>query len=337
MMRQLVLGSVWGRKGRMIAAGVALVVPAALVSGAANFLLDAEAKLRSEVKSGGPNLVVRGNSVPVESLGRFRSWRHAERLEEEVGRIPVVRVHPDRAAQVWTWWRVEGAWPRTGEALAGRRLARRLRLRPGATVSLEGRDVPVSGILENEEAEERALVLADPPARFTRVDFVLDGDVEGAAAEIARDVPGVTAEPVRALTAAQGALARKLRGIFGFVLALLLAIAGLGIAATFTALVQEQRREIGLAAALGARPAQIARFLAAQGAVLLGVALVVGALAGAGLSDLLGRRVFGAGTSIRPAAFALASGACALAAALGLVVPVRRALAVEPAVVLREE
>ncbi|MBI2899431.1 MAG: hypothetical protein HYY17_04555 [Planctomycetes bacterium] len=350
MLAKLVLRSLWGRRGRMAVAWAALAVPAALVTGAANFLLDASAKLRTEVRTGGPNLVVRavGEPVPAEALGRFRSWRHAGRLDgtetvragERKTAAPSVRVDPARAAAVWTWWRVDGTWPREGEALLGRRLAERLRLRRGDEVEVGGRRRTVCGVLENEGEEERAVVLGEAPLRFTRAEFVLDADaagVERAAAEIRREVPGVAAEPVRALTSSQAAVADRLRVVFGFVVAFVLALSGLGIAATFAALVQEQRREIGLVAALGAGPGRVARFLAAQGGVLLLAALVAGAALGLGLSDLLGRRVFGMGTSVRPLALAAALGACAVTAALGLVVPVRRALAVEPAAVLREE
>lgn len=320
------------RRGRLVLAWIAIVLPAALVTGAANFLLDASAKLRTEVRTSGPNLVVRGASIP-KSLAR---GRYAERCDTvgDVGTrtAPIIKVNPERAGAVWTWWRVQGRWPREGECLLGRKLADLLDRR-------DREELRVSGILETDGDEERAMIVpigADDP--WTRVDFVIDGDaaeVERVAASMRS--PGVSAEPVRALTASEGAVTARLRGIFLFVGIFVLAVSGLGIAAIFTTLVQEQRREIALVSALGGKPMHAVKMLVAQAAVLLVSGLVVGGALGVAVSDVLGYKVFGLATAVRPLAFAAALGACAAMAAAAMIVPARRALAVEPAVVLREE
>jgi putative ABC transport system permease protein len=336
MFARLVLRSIWGRRGRMALAGVAVLVPAALVTGAANFLLDAQAKLRTEVRTSGPNLVVTG-AVPPALL---RS-PYAERIDGvatvDTGlrrtEAAVIGVEPARAAAVWTWWRVTGRWPRAGECLLGRRLADRLR---ADRVTVGGREYAVSGTLETEGEEERAVILplGDVTGR-TRVEFVLaPEEVEPFAAELRR--AGLSAEPVRALAAAEAAVTERLRGLFGFVALFVLVLAGVGIAATFLAMVQEQRREIGVLSALGGGRLAV-RLLVAQGAVLLVLGLVVGGALGLALSDGLGRQVLGQGTRVRPLAFLVSFGACAAMAAAALVLPARRAAAVEPAAVLREE
>ncbi|GEM_PF-3738735 len=343
MFSKLVWRSVWGRRRRMLLAWAALLVPATLATAGMNFLLDASAKLRTEVRTDGPNLVARssGPPVPLESFGRFLACPYVEALEGRgelrVGprrtQAAIVHVNAERVRRMWGWDLRRGA-------LVGRRLAERLRVQKGDRVLLEGREIEVDGILENEGEEEGALFLADSPASVSRIEFVVDGGAEAvdrAAAEMRKDVAGVSVAPIRALTAAQGAIVDRLGRVFAIALVLVLALAALGTAASFSALVEEQRREIGVVTALGARPGQLARFLVAQGGVLLGGALAAGLPLGLGLSELLGRRVFGLGTSVRPAALAAAVGVCGAAALLGLIVPVRRALAVQPAEVLREE
>lgn len=353
MIGRLVLGSLWNRRGRMAVACVALLVPAALVTGASNFLLDADAKLRTEVRRRGPNLVVRpvGETMSAESTAatRTRHPRHAERLdgktavrfEERTTEARHVQVDPKRAADVWSWWRVDGAWLREGQCLVGRRLADRLRLQPGQVVSVGGRDLAVSGILETGDEDERAvLTRVSGAGRSSRIDFILDADaagVEEAAERIRREVPGATAEPVRALTASEGKIASRLRRVFVLVTIFVLILSGAGMAATFAATVQEQRKEIGLTTALGAPPRLIVRMLFLQGLAVLAAALIAGAALGVGLSDFLGRRVFGLSPSVRPLAFLIALGVCGATAIAALIVPARRAAAIEPAVVLREE
>ncbi len=353
MIGRLVLGSLWNRRGRMAVAGVALLVPAALVTGASNFLLDADAKLRTEVRTRGPNLVVRpiGETMSAESTAsiRARHPRHAERLD---GTIVVrfgdrqtearrIQVDPERAANVWNGWRVDGAWMREGQCLIGRRLADRLRLRSGDVVSVGGRDLAISGTFETEDEDDRAVVTPFSEAgRLSRIDFILDADaatVEEAAERIRREVPEATAEPVRALTASEGKIAGRLRRVFLLVTIFVLVLSGAGMAATFAATVQEQRKEIGLTTALGAPPRLIVGLLLIQGMAVLATALIAGAALGLGFSDFLGRRVFGLSPSVRPLAFLIALGACGATALAALIVPARRAAAIEPAVVLREE
>ena len=353
MFAKLMMRSLWGRKGRTLLVIIAMTIPATLVTGAINFLLDSSAKMTREIRSHGPNLVVRpiGESLETAATSAVR-LRYPEYAEVREG-VGVVRhrtreiqakwlgIDPARARRVWTWWRVEGEWPRNGECLLGRRLADRLRVGRGEDLAVDGRSLRVSGFLESEGEEERAVVFRLDEFgsdRLSRIDFVLDPDeVEAAAAEIHRELPQTTAEPVRALTASEGKIAAKLRGVALFVSGFVLVLSGIAIAAALSASVQERRREIALMTALGTSRALMARLLISQGAILLGASLLVGGAMGLGLSELLGRTAFGSSTAVRPLSFAVALVACGAMAACALILPAKRALALEPTTVLREE
>jgi len=127
-------------------------------------------------------------------------------------------------------------------------------------------------------------------------------------------------------------------GLTLFVLFAVLAVVltTLGIYAVVASAVAERRREIGIRVALGAEPTAVLGLVARQGVRPIVIGLVVGLLgfilAGSALSSLL---------FTLPAvnAWSLALLVCAVGAvALGaMLAPARRALAVDPAVTLRQE
>jgi putative ABC transport system permease protein len=323
MFARIVKKSIVHNPRRLAVALAALVVPAALVTAVANFALDARAKMRTELRSRGPNLVVMGDA-DVPGLVARRSVSTAT-----VGDVEITVVGADAAIrELHPGWRLDGAWG----TVAGVRLASRLKLAIGDRVLGRALD----GIVETGEPEDDVLFVArDPSAPVARIDARVPGDVAEVEAVAARI--GVEARVQRALAASEGAILGKLTLAFALVGLLVGAVSALSMAMSLAAGVTQRRAEFALLRALGAGDGGIVRLLAAEVASLLGVGLVAGAAAGLALSQALGSAVFGQSVAVRPAAIAVAVVACAAIAAAGSVLPVRRALAVEPALALKDE
>jgi putative ABC transport system permease protein len=127
--------------------------------------------------------------------------------------------------------------------------------------------------------------------------------------------------------------AAVLMGVLGAV-ALLLSVVGVyGMMADF---VSHCRHEIGLRMALGAGTRDVVRFVAARVGGATGLGLAVGLPAAAALGSALSTRLFGVSRTEWSLLALVAAGVAgaALAAAAG---PVRRAIRLDPAVVLRGE
>jgi ABC-type antimicrobial peptide transport system permease subunit len=103
--------------------------------------------------------------------------------------------------------------------------------------------------------------------------------------------------------------------------------------------VEERRREVGIRVALGAQKPQViaAMFRPARLAVMsgLGLGFVLSLCVGPILGEL-GISLFGL-SPFDPLAFATVGGILATAAFAATVIPVRRALRVDPAVVLKAD
>ena len=116
-------------------------------------------------------------------------------------------------------------------------------------------------------------------------------------------------------------------------LALVLSIAGLY--AVLSQTVVQRRHEIGVRMALGARSADVQRLILARGMMLVTIGLAVG-LAGAwSLSWYLANQLYEISPR-DPGSFGIVTISLIAAALLACWAPTRRALAIEPAVALRE-
>jgi putative ABC transport system permease protein len=124
--------------------------------------------------------------------------------------------------------------------------------------------------------------------------------------------------------------ATLLAGFAGFAVL----VCGIGLFGVMAQTVTQRRREIGIRAALGARPLGLVRLVVGQALVLT----LAGAAAGLGAAWLLARQVsallFGIATH-DAVSFALVPVLLLAAAALACAVPARRAAKVDPVTVLR--
>ena len=179
-----------------------------------------------------------------------------------------------------------------------------------------------------------------PTNRPDRVEVGAAGttaEIDAALRKIEVESRSLQARTIPVIAAREGALMSKLRGLFELMALLILASSGLAMTMALTSSVAERRAEIGLLKALGSTRGLVLRYFAAQVGILLAAGLVLGAVVGLVLSNAMSRGVFGLPTELRPGAVALSALACAAMAFLASIVPVRRAFAIQPAVVLKGE
>ena len=125
--------------------------------------------------------------------------------------------------------------------------------------------------------------------------------------------------------------------VSGFVGAVGLALACIGLFGTLSYVVAQRAPEIGLRVALGAQALQIVRLVAAGTSVkLVAAGVVLGAGLGSGLAPLLQAQFSGAG-GVDLVTLAGAAACLALVASVAVGVPAARALNIDPAEVLRVE
>jgi len=115
-----------------------------------------------------------------------------------------------------------------------------------------------------------------------------------------------------------------------------LLLAGVGIYGVIAYATQQRAREIGIRIALGANRGSVMRMVLSQGVVLIGTAIVIGAVGAYGLTSLLQGLVFDVATT-DPVTFAGMTALLAAVALLACWLPARRASGIDPVVAIRVE
>jgi putative ABC transport system permease protein len=155
--------------------------------------------------------------------------------------------------------------------------------------------------------------------------------------DIAARVPGVTPRLVKRVTQSETAVLSKLQSLMFLVSIVVLALTMICVATTMMTVVMERRMEIGLKKAIGAGNRGISAEFLCEGALLGGVGGVIGAVCGYFFAQAVSVNVFGRGIFLDWKLFPLTVLASVAVTALACVLPVRRAIDVEPALVLRGE
>jgi putative ABC transport system permease protein len=240
------------------------------------------------------------------------------------------------------------------EILAGQAAARKLGLNVGQPVRLHAPATGITagfrlaGVVRTGENEDDQIILSlnalqrllALPDRATLALASIQGGaavVEKLAADISQALPEINAKPIRKIAASESHVLQTVTLLMTIVAAFTMIVATLCLGTTMTALIVEREQEVGIMKAIGAENRHVARLVAAELALLgLGGGLV-GYWTGILFAQVISKSVFGAYASLRleilPVVLFLALG-ISLAAAI---FPLRHALQIEPAVVLRGE
>jgi len=149
-------------------------------------------------------------------------------------------------------------------------------------------------------------------------------------------------QPISDLQTMDELIDRRLAGprvtaqILGFLAALALLLAGLGIYGVLSYLTSQRAREIGIRVALGAVPVDIVQLVLRRGFLLSGLGLAIGLACAAATAPLIRNLLAG----IQPhdtTSFLLSGGSLLAVALFACAFPVVRALRTDPVSVLREE
>lgn len=293
-------------------------------------------------------------------------FEHPFQEDEGVWTAGIARLHPT--------WQVEGRWPREGadELALGSELATRTGLGPGDEVEaeVEGRThaLRVTGVVRaggREDARAFAPIevvqaLAARPDQSDRVwvSALVRPGPEGPAPDARRDpsgyerymctpwpgnvarelasqVPGSEVLPLAEVVAGEGLVVSRLNVLLLLLALAALSAATLGLIATTTATVVERGVEIGLLRSLGATARQLAGLLIAETALVSLAGGALGWLLGSLAAAAVRGRTFGTGAVLEPLLFPLALSLALAVAVVGTLGPLRMALKLDPAAVLR--
>ena len=271
----------------------------------------------------------------------------------------------DSVRETSPYWYVDGEWPsKPGEILVGLEEADFFSLQVGDKVSIthtitgdDGRDAieenteefTVSGLLDTGGSEEEYFFMSlDDMADLTGADEltynVAELSVQANASrlqqiadDITSSVPKVTPQVVKRLTTSESTVLTKLQALVLLVTVVVLALTMICVATTMTAVVTERRKEIGLRKALGASDKSIMMEFMGEGLLQGAIGGLLGSGLGFGFAQLVSTNVFNSSITFQPLLLPITILVSMTIAAVSCQLPIKKAVAIDPAIVLKGE
>lgn len=262
------------------------------------------------------------------------------------------------------WWKSSGKWidaPNDeASAMVGAEVASKLDVGLGDEITLTyfpngddranstSCDVTIVGIVEtggNEDSQvfvnlqvAQSMSGREGKVHTVQVSALCTGcPVNVFANEIEGEMEYVEARTVKQLVSAEMATLQNFEGMMAMVTVVAMAASILGVTTTMTTSVIERRKEIGLMKSLGAERGRITTLFLVESAIIGVIGGIIGFIVGVFLARMIGLSVFDTAVATNIILLPVAIGISVAVAVLASIPPVRRALKVEPAIVLRGE
>jgi putative ABC transport system permease protein len=350
------------RRGRAASALLAMVVAAAVATAMMNLYVDVQAKLRTEFRNYGANVVVvakENQTLPADALDKIEAalgpktlavpFSYAVARTRNGQSVVVVGTDFARARQLNHWWNVT-RWPAAqNDALVGMRAAAMVapeRQPFELTFQGKGLDLVPAGLLQTGAGEDSRIYLDQSSFQAwtgitpTTIEVAVNGspeEIQGGMKQLAQVLPAANIRPVRQIMEGEANVLNKTRATLYAAAALIVLTSALCVLATLIGWVFDRRRDFAIMKALGASERLVNGFFAAEAAAMGVIGAVVGFVIGIGVAAWIGRVNFHAPVVPRFGVFPYVLAGSIAVALISAVLPIGLLRRVQPAMILRGE
>ena len=205
----------------------------------------------------------------------------------------------------------------------------------------------VTGILSTGGEEESYIYMSLEDLQKLTTDETLDvaelsvtagtEELESYSQAITDSDLGISARLVKRVAKSEASVLGKLQALVFLVTAVVLLLTMICVSTTMMAVVSERRREIGLRKALGASDGSIRKEFLGEGLFLGGLGGVLGAVLGFLFAQVVSVNVFGSSIMFQPLLLPVTIIVSMAISAVSCQLPIKKAVAIDPAIVLKGE
>ena len=351
----------------------ALTVGASIVTAMAAVYFDINTKMSQELRTFGANFYIGSadggmmnqaelNAILQKAPDSFITAASPYLYgvaRSDLEKIVLMGVNFDAMRILAPYWQITGSAINVNfdnrNAMIGKTLAERLHVKVGDSLQLsknavEKHSFNIKGIVEAGDATDNMLIVN---VEFAQNWLDKEGVVNNAllnvqneqgantvdqfAEKIMQQYPDLTARPIRKLSASEGQILEKIKGLMGLISLVILVLATLCVNTTLIAIVGERAKEFALQKALGARKLDIIRQISTEILIIAFCAIIIGLGLGYLLAQLLGITVFKSYIDMRLPVLPITIVLSLLVAFVAVIIPTRRALSINVANVLKGE
>lgn len=351
----------------------ALTVGASIVTAMAAVYFDINTKMSQELRTFGANFYIGSadggmmnqaelNAILQKSPDGFITAASPYLYgvaRSDLEKIVLMGVNFDAMRILAPYWQITGSAINVNfderNAMIGKTLAERLHVKVGDNLQLsknavEKHSFNIKGIVEAGDATDNMLIVN---VEFAQNWLDKEGVVNNAllnvqneqgantvdqfAEKIMQQYPDLTARPIRKVSASEGQILEKIKGLMGLISLVILVLATLCVNTTLIAIVGERSREFALQKALGARKLDIIRQISTEILIIAFCAIIIGLGLGYLLAQVLGITVFKSYIDMRLPVLPITIVLSLLVAFVAVIIPTRRALSINVANVLKGE
>ncbi len=367
----MVMNALLRRKLRMFIALLAVAIGATIISGMMTVYKEVPEQMGREFRAYGANLLLlpaEGETAMDES--KLPAVYAAIEKHEVVGEAPFlyerlkINESPvlvggtdfDMLKKVSPYWQVTGDLPSkdSDEILLGYEVAQKYRAKPGDKVFIsygeeaDEHEFTVAGVVRTGGKEEgfayvdlpvlQKLVHKEGQVSLVQVSVVASGEaMDSLMNQIKEDEPSIQPQAVKQITRSEETVLAKLQALVLIVTVVVLLLTLVCVGTTMTEVVSERRKEIGLKKALGADNRDVVCDFIGESCLLGLFGGVLGAFFGYLFANAVGVNVFGRSIEFSPSIAIMAVVLSIIVTAAASILPVRTAVKVDPAIVLRGE
>ncbi|OOF87780.1 ABC transporter permease [Rodentibacter ratti] len=359
------------RLQRVMIIFTALTVGAAIVTAMAAVYFDINTKMSQELRTFGANFYIgstTGEMISVSQVDEILQQAPEGLItaaspylygvaRSELEKIVIMGVRFADMRVLAPYWQISGSAINVNfddrNAMIGKTLAERLNLKIGDKLQLsknavEKHQFTIKAIVEAGDATDNMLIvnfdfaqnwvekegLANNALLNVRNEL---GLVDQFAEKIMQQYPDLTAHPIRKVSASEGQILDKIKGLMGLISLVILVLATLCVNTTLIAIVGERAKEFALQKALGAKQSDIIKQICTEILIIAVCAILVGFVLGYLLAQVLGLTVFKSYIDMRLPVFPITLVLSLLVAFVAVIIPTRRALSIQTANVLKGE
>ncbi|MGC7559177.1 ABC transporter permease [Pasteurella sp. PK-2025] len=349
----------------------ALTVGASIVTAMAAVYFDINTKMSQELRTFGANFYIGPNTsglLPEAQLTQILKQAPAQLItaaspylygitRSELEKIAIMGVWFSEIRTLAPYWQITGASIGVNfddrNAMIGKNLATRLNVNVGDKLTLTKQNGEkhlfyLKGIVEAGDATDNMLIVSldfaqrwlNKPEQANHVLMQVkndQGQVEAFASQLQQQYPEFAIHPIRKVSASEGQILSKIKGLMGIISAVILILATLCVNTTLIAMVGERRREFALQKALGAKRRDIILQIGTEILIITLCAILTGFVLGYLLAQVLGLTVFKASIDMRLPVFPITMLLSLLVAFIAVIVPTQHALNIQTADVLKGE